>query len=160
MLVDEDDASKRVLRYVARLASGGSPVEIRLAHLVPRLPPALLETGGAEQPEREERIEAELRAEQQASSAASRRAANRVLRAARLALERAGVRGDRIRTCLSSPLDDGSTVDTVLSLAHHAGCRTIVIGHRAHGRLQGLAGGHLAEQLIRKADGQAVWVID
>ncbi len=49
---------------------------------------------------------------------------------------------------------------TVLLMARNEGCRTVVVGHRAHTWFHGLGGGHLAEQLVRSAMGFAVWVID
>lgn len=160
VVVDGSDESKRVIRYVAQLAAGRSRVEIQLAHLAPGLPPALLETGGAEQPEREAQIEADLRSGQGTFIAAAGRESARILQTARRALERAGVTGARIGICQSSPLGGPSAVDAVLSLARDARCGTIVVGHHAHGWLQTLGGGHLADQLARKAIGRAVWVVD
>ncbi len=129
-------------------------------YLEPRLPAALLESGGAESAERDQQVEASLRAEQQAWIAASNRGADRVLHSARIALERAGVARSRIRSCASSPLDAASASDEVLLLARDERCRTIVVGHRAHGWFRGLTGGHLAEQLVRRASGDTVWVVD
>jgi nucleotide-binding universal stress UspA family protein len=51
-------------------------------------------------------------------------------------------------------------VDEVLLLARDHACGTVVVGHRAHSWFRGLGGGHLAEQLVRSANGLAVWVID
>ncbi len=160
VIVDTSEASKRVLSYVGQLAAGVTRAEVHLVYLEPRLPAALLESGGAESPEREQEIEASLRAEQDARIAASDRKADRVLRAARTALERAGVAASRIRTCASSPLDAVSATDEVLMLARDERCQTIVVGHRSHGWFRGVSGGHLAEQLVRKANGDTVWVVD
>jgi nucleotide-binding universal stress UspA family protein len=159
-MVDESEGAKRVLEYVARLASGRSPLRIVLAHIAPGLPPELLETGGAEQPDREVRIEAELRTEQRQAIDRVHRSAARGLNAARAALLRAGVAARRIETRQSSPLAAGSAVDALLTLAEEAKCGTMVVSHRAHGWLRGVGGGHLAEHLVRKAAGRAVWVVD
>jgi len=160
VVVDGTDASTRVLRYIGPFAIGCRGVEIQLAYLEARLPPALLESGGAELPEREQQIEADLRAEQQEWIKAADRAAGRILRTARTELERAGVDGSRIATCTSSPLDAVSAAENVLLLARDQECHTIVVGHRAHGWVSGVGGGHLAEQLVRKANGDTVWVVD
>jgi nucleotide-binding universal stress UspA family protein len=160
VVVDISEASKRVLRYVCRLAVDSTRTEVHLAYLEPHLPPALLESGGAESPTREQEVEAELQAEQRAWISTSDRKSDRILRSARNALERAGVAASRIRTCTSSPLDAASAADAVLLLARDERCGTIVIGHRAHGWFRGVAGGHLAEQLVRKASGNTVWVVN
>jgi nucleotide-binding universal stress UspA family protein len=129
-------------------------------YIAPRVPAELLESGGSEVPEREEQIEAELRAAQHGWIAAADAKPDVILRAARTALKRAGVPARRIHSCVSSPLDARTTADEVLLLARDAHCGTVVVGHRAHSWFRGLGGGHLAEQLVRSAKGFAVWVID
>jgi nucleotide-binding universal stress UspA family protein len=161
VVVDDTDASKRVLRYVCQFGAGRRGVEIHLAYIEPHLPPALLESGGAELPQKEEQVEAALRAEQQRWTAATDRRANQILRSAQSALQRGGVARSRIHTCVSSPLDAAASVaEDVLGLARDAQCQTIVVGHRAHGWFSAFGRGHLAEQLLREADGHAVWVVD
>ncbi len=160
VIVDGTEASKRAVRYTGQFGGGRGNVEIHLAYIASRLPPALLESGGSEIPEREERIEANLRAEQRRFVARGDRTAEGIYRDARAALRRAGVAARRVHTCGSSPLDVRTVVDEVLLLARDERCRTIVLGHRAHTWFRGLGGGHLAEQLVRKAKGDAVWVID
>ena len=160
VVVDATDASVRALQYVGRILAGRKAVDCHLAYIAPRLPPALLESGGSELPEREEQIEANLRSEQRRWTAMLDKKATVVLRAAHTRLQRAGVAPARIHTCVSSPLDARRTVDEVLLLAREADCRTVVVGHRAHTWFRGLGGGHLAEQLVRSAKGLAVWVID
>jgi nucleotide-binding universal stress UspA family protein len=160
VIVDGTEASKRAVRYTGQFAAGCSNVEIHLTHIASALPPALLESGGGEMPEREEQIEGNLRVEQRRFVVRGDRTAERIFRLARAALRRAGVAARRIHTCVSSPLDVRTVVDEVLLLARDERCRTIVVGHRAHTWFRGLGGGHLAEQLVRKAKGDAVWVID
>lgn len=159
VIVDATDGSQRVIRYVARVAAGRKAIEIRLAHLEPGLPPALLETGGAEQPEREAQIEADLRASQHAFIAAAGRQSARLLQRARRTLEHAGVSVRRIQICHASSAEALSAADAVLWLARDAGCETVVVGHRKHGWLQTLGNGDLADQLARKAAGLAVWIV-
>ncbi len=160
VIIDATVASKRALRYVCQLAARRDDIEIHLAHLEPRLPPALLESGGSELPEQEEAIEAKLHEEQRRWIGAADRRSERILRVARTALERAGIPASRIRTCASSPLDAASAAEAVLALAREERCQTIVVGHRAHAWFSGLGGAHLAEQLVRHAKSGAVWVID
>lgn len=160
VVVDASEASTRVLRYIARILPHRSRVAVHLAYIAPRIPAELLESGGSEVPEREEQTEAELRSAQQGWIAAVDTRLDAILDTARTALKRAGVPARRIYSCVSSPLDARTAADEVLLLARDEHCGTVVVGHRAHSWFRGLAGGHLAEQLVRSAKGLAVWVID
>jgi nucleotide-binding universal stress UspA family protein len=160
VVVDGTAPSCRALQYVGRVLAGRDRVACHLAYIAPHLPPELLESGGSEIPEREEQIESELRLAQSRWTAAASKKAERILRDARTRLQRAGVSAAHIRTCVSPSLDPGTAVQEVLLLARDQGCGTVVVGHRAHSWFRGLAGAHLAEQLVRRAKGFAVWVID
>ena len=160
VVVDATEASKRVLRYVGQFAAGCDGSEFHLAYIASHLPPELLETGGSELPEREERLESNLRRQQRDWMAVADRKAGRILRAAQATLQRTGLAAPRIHACVSSPLDARKAVDEVLVLARDQQCGTVVVGHRAHSWLRGLGGGDLADQLVRRAKGYSVWVID
>jgi nucleotide-binding universal stress UspA family protein len=159
VVVDATEASTRVLRYVGRLAAGSDGFELHLAYLASHLPPELLETGGSALPEREEQLESKLRRKQRGWMAVADRKDWRVLRAAEATLQQAGVAAPRIFAYVSSPLDARRAADEVLVLARDHRCGTVVAGHRAHSWLRGLGGGDLADQLVRRAKGYAVWVI-
>jgi len=160
VVVDASEASTRVLRYVGTILRQHDRVSVHLAYIASRVPARLLESGGSELPEREEQIEADLRSAQRRWMAVADRTPDRILRAARTALQRAGVAAERIHSCVSSPLDARTVADEVLVLARDQQCTTVVVGHRAHSWVRGLGCGHLAEQLVRSAKGFAVWVID
>lgn len=160
VVVDASEASRRVLRYVGRILANRAAIDCHLAYIASHLPPELLESGGSELPEREEQIESDMREEQRRWTVMIDKKAEQILRSARATLQRAGVAAARIHTCVSSPLDAGRAVDDVLLLARDQGCRTVVVGHRAHTWFRGLGGGHLAEQLVRNGKGFVVWVVD
>ena len=161
VVIDASEASKRVLQYIGRILAGRQRVEIRLAYIASNLPPALLETGGAERAVGEEQIEAAMRSGQRRWMATTDRRANRILLAASDTLRRARVPASQIHTCVSSPLDARTVTEEVLLLARDFGCGTIVVGHRAHTWFRRFVGGSdLAHQLVRSARGFAVWVID
>ena len=159
VVVDATEASTLVLRYVGRLAAACDGPELHLAYIASHLPPELLETGGSALPEREERLESNLRRKQRGWMAVADRKDWRVLRAAEATLQKAGVAAPRIFAYVSSPLDARRAADEVLVLARDHRCGTVVVGHRAHSWLRGLGGGDLADQLVRRAKGYAVWVI-
>lgn len=160
VVVDANERSTRVLQYVGRCAAGSEGPELHLAFIASHPPPGLLETGGSEVGQREERLGTKLRKERRGWMAVADRTDWRVLRAAETMLQRAGVAAPRISAYVSSPLDARKAVDEVLLLAREQRCGTVVVGHRAHSWLRGLAGGDLADQLVRRAKGVAVWVID
>jgi nucleotide-binding universal stress UspA family protein len=159
LVIDTTEASKRVLRYVGRLAAGHDGPELHLAYIATHVPPELLEFGGSERPECEERLESNLRRQQRGWMAVADRKDWRVLGAAEATLQRAGVAAPHIFAYVSSPLDARTAADEVLVLARDHRCGTVVVGHRAHSWLRGLGGGDLADQLVRRAKGYAVWVI-
>ena len=159
VIVDATESSRRALRYVGQLAAGSDGPELHLAYIASHLPPELLETGGAELPEREERLGFNLRRQQRGWMAVADKKTWRILRAAEATLQQAGVGASRIHASVSSPLDARTAVDEVLVLARDHRCGTVVVGHRAHSWLRGLGGGDLADQLVRRAKGYAVWVI-
>ncbi len=159
VVVDATEKSTRVLQYVGRFAAGCEGPELHLAYIASHPPPELLETGGSEVAEREERLGAKLRKERRGWMAVADRKDWRVLRAAETTLQRAGVAASRVSAYVSSPLDARTAVDEVLLLAREQRCGTVVVGHRAHSWLRGLGGGDLADQLVRRAKGFAVWVV-
>ena len=159
VIVDSTETSKRVLRYLGQLAASGGQSEFHLAYIASHVPAELLETGGAETPDREEQLQSALRRQQRAWMAGSDKKAWRVLRAARSHLHTAGVEKQRIHACVSSPLDAREVADEVLLLARDQDCDTVIVGHTPQSWLSALGGRDLAEQLVRRAKGYAIWVI-
>jgi nucleotide-binding universal stress UspA family protein len=100
-----------------------------------------------------------LRRQQRAWMAGADKKAWRILRAAQSKLQNAGVHKKRIHACVSSPLDVREAADEVLLLARDQDCDTVIVGHTPQSWLSALGGGDLAEQLVRRAKGYAVWVI-
>src|SRR5438094_8296218 len=160
VVVDSTQPSDRVLDYLGRFFAKQRGVYFCLAYLLPRLPAGRLESGGAEAPADEERIEAALRFDQDRWMDTLDTTSQGVLARSVLRLRRAGVRKRAINTCLSSPLDNRSAADEVLIVAETHGCQTVVVGHTAHSWFRGTGGDHLAEHLVRESRGFAVWVID
>jgi nucleotide-binding universal stress UspA family protein len=159
VVVDSTEASKRVLRYVEQLATAGNQPEFHLAYIASRVPAGLLETGGADSPDREEQVQSNLRRQQRAWMAGTDKKAWRILRAAQSSLQRAGVKESRIHACVSSSLDAREAADEVLLLARDHECDTVIVGQTPQSWLSALSGGNLADQLARRAKGYAVWVI-
>jgi nucleotide-binding universal stress UspA family protein len=159
VVVDESPGSKRALDYAGRALRGRRNVAIILLHLLPPLPPELLEFGGAENPRKEQKLEAELRGDQQAWIRSVRTSAKSFLTSTIQQLHKAGVPRDAIHLAFSHPASDRDAATTVLEHARSKRCHTIVIGHAAHSWFRELAGGDLVEHLLRRSKGLAMWVV-
>ena len=159
VVVDESSATKRALEYVGNLVGGRRGFGIVLLQLLQPMPPELLEFGGAERPKKEEKLGAELRRDQQTWIDSARNSAESNLDSAAEHLRRAGVFRRDIETSLSDPMMGRDAADTVLEHARTKRCHTVVIGHGAHSWFRELAGGDLAEHLIRQGKGVAMWVV-
>lgn len=159
VVVDESPGSKRALDYVGRVLRGHRKFAIILLDLLPPLPPELLEFGGAENPRKEQKLEAELHGDQQAWIRSARNSAKSFLASAIQQLHKAGVPRDAIHLAFSHPARDRDAATTVLEHARGKRCHTVVIGHASHSWFRELAGGHLAEHLLRRGKGVAVWVV-
>ena len=159
VVVDETPASKRALDYAGRVLAGRGNFAVILLHLLPPMPPELLEFGGAENPQQEQKLEAELRAEQRAWIRSARNSAKSSLAGAVQRLHKAGVPHGEIHLAFSDPAKDRDIVTAILEHAQAKRCRTIVVGHASHSWFRELAGGDLAEHLLRRGKGFAVWIV-
>ncbi len=158
VVIDESPGSKRALDYASRVIGGHRNFAITLLHLLPPLPPKLLEFGGAENPQKEQKLEAELRGDQQQWIRSAKKSAKTSLVSAVQQLHKAGVPREDIHFAFSDPSDrDAATA--VLEQARGKRCHTIVIGHASHSWFRELAGGDLTEHLLRRGKGFAVWVV-
>src|ERR1041385_7823359 len=82
LLVVRDDsvASRRAVKYVGKFVGKRKAFRICLVHVLPPLPPELLEHGGAEDPAKEAQLEDELRVGQHRWISAAKRASQKGLR--------------------------------------------------------------------------------
>jgi hypothetical protein len=160
VVVSESAASERALAYVARVLGGRRGVQVCLARALPPVPPALLEFGGAENPREEIRREAELRAKRRAWRTAATNTVRRSLDGARQTLRGGGVPPHRIRTHLFDPADGRDTAEEILCTARARHYRTVVVGRESASRIRGFLSRDLAEELVHRAKGLTVWVVE
>jgi nucleotide-binding universal stress UspA family protein len=159
LVIDESPGSKQAVDYVAGVIGRRRGFYICLLHLLPPLPPELLEFGGAEDPGKEQKLEAELRQEQQAWIASTIESAKPAVEEAVQALHKTGLPNDEIELVFSGPVEARNAADAVLDQAVANRCPTIVLGHASHSWFQELVGHHLAERLLRQAKGITIWVV-
>lgn len=159
--VDDSSSSLDAVTYVASLMGGRKDLSIRLLHVLPPMPARLLEFGGSEDPDQEARLSAELRQSQQQWTENAKRSASAAMdKAVRLFIDH-GFAAQQVSAELCSSLHDrDDIVHVILQTANDWGCGTIVVGRRTLPWLQQLFARHIGEDLVRKAERYAVWVVE
>lgn len=160
IVVDESPAAQRAVRYVGKVVGKHRGFHICLAHLSPPLPSELLETGGSENPEKEQRIERQMRNQQKRWTAAAQARVKSSLTRAIAELRRAGLPASAIGTEFSSPTDAAGATAEILDLAKSHKCTTVVIGRQSSSWLREIVHMDLAEQLLRHGKGFTFWVVE
>ena len=162
VVVDESSSSKSAVEYVARMLRRRRGFQLCLAHLLPPLPPILLEFGGAEDPDKERRLDAQLKTEQQEWIAAARRKAEPDLNRARARLRKAGLPATSLTIQFSDPASEQDSVsEEILGLARRNKCHTIVVGRRSVSWLRRITGAKdLAERLVQEGKNLTLWIVE
>jgi nucleotide-binding universal stress UspA family protein len=159
LVVDESSASRDAIEYVGSFLGRRRGFRIHLLYLLPPLPPELLEFGGAEDPHREEVLDAELRHGQEKWIASARASAEPVLNEAAMSLRKAGVTGHSICREFSYPTEPHEAARTILEQAQAKKCCTVVIGHKAHSWFRKIASGDIAERVLQLATDISLWIV-
>ncbi|HTK76619.1 MAG TPA: universal stress protein [Gemmataceae bacterium] len=156
--LDASPASRRAVNYVADLVGGEQGFDVALVHL--ELPPRMLEWGGSDDPEIEERVSEErerayLEKEREAveDGQALLRRLQRPLIEHKVDVTARLVRFDE-------PLDPKNIAHDVLKIAREKNYRTVAVGRHCFFGLRRLFGIHVGEELVRAGKGLAVWVIE
>jgi nucleotide-binding universal stress UspA family protein len=162
VVVDASSSSKSAVEYVARVLGRRRGFQLCLAHFLPPLPPILLEFGGAEDPEKERRLDTQLKTEQQQWIIAARNKAEPTLNWARAKLRKAGLPSTSLTTQFSDPASEQNSVgEEILELARCNKCRTIVVGRRSLSWLRRITTGKdLAEKLVQQGKDLTLWVVE
>jgi hypothetical protein len=158
--VDESEAAYRAVTYVGSIIGGCTGFRVCLLHALPPLPRELLEFGGSEDPQREEREEACLKADQALWIEAVTQAAAPVFTRAKHILHEARVPEDAIETQIVDTVNTQDTVLDILETAHARHCGTVVVGRKSYHGLKALVTSHVSDELISQGEGLAVWVVE
>jgi nucleotide-binding universal stress UspA family protein len=159
--VDESSASVQALTYVAGLLGGRNDLSIRLLHVLPPIPPSLREFGGSEDPQEEARLSAELRESQHRWTEDAKRSAKLAMDRGVTRLIEHGFAAPQLSAEFCPPLQDrDDVVQVILETARERDCGTIVVGRRTLPWWQELFARHVSEELVRKAEHCAVWVVE
>ena len=157
--VDASEVSERALAYVAELMEGRRDIRVSLLHVPKPIPPKLLEFGGRENPAEEITAEVALQSARTDWIKREQRAAAPMFERARALLSKSGVPEEVVDTQIVAGNPNESLDSAILEVAHERHCGTVVIGYAAFSWFQEHLHRHLAEALLQKAAGIAIWIV-
>lgn len=160
VVIDESQASKRAVSYVAEIIGRRRRFKVCLAHTLPEIPAHLSEHGGAENPSEEEKLDRALHSDQKQWIVAAKKNAQPALARARTVLRKAGLTASSIEEGYSDPAEGRALGDEILELASERKCDTIVVGSESLSRWRQLLGNDPVEELLRRGKGFTVWVVE
>ena len=159
--MDDSEASRRLLSAVAERAQKSEAVHVVLCHLLPPLPPELLESRGSESSEQEEKIQRNHETAQSQLVGKEAAAGERLLAESKKVLEGYGIAADRISTKIAEPVEShDAIVDGLVALAKKLDCGTIAVGRKSFPILREILDAHLGEKLKHRAAGLEIWIVD
>jgi len=157
--INDSEAAFRSVAYVAGMAGSRDECRIILLHVLPPIPPELLEFGGAEDPGTEHQMNEALKHEQAQWVEKAKKAAEPLLQHARDILYRFEIPPQNITTRISQIIHRPDIVRELVECAHEHDCGTIVVGRETYSSFQEMFHRHVGEELARHAVGYAIWVI-
>jgi nucleotide-binding universal stress UspA family protein len=158
--VDGSDSSFRAVTYVAELIAGQKGFLVVLLHVLPPIPPELLEFGGSEDPEKERALSEELKKDQAQWIDKAKKAAQPILERAKSVLYQVGVAPETVTTLFSESIHQPEIVRELIEAAHKQGCGTVVVGRDSYSGFSEMLQHHVGEELVREGRGFGIWVID
>ncbi len=154
--VDDSSESARALYYVGTLLRDIRDVTITLFHVLNPMPRELMEHGGSENPETEERLSAELRKAQDEWVRTEGMIEYPILIKALEELGRTGFPLDRVNLKFGYERD---IADAIIDEARGGGYGTIAVAHHAGGGARRLFGNGVIDRLSRELAGIALWIV-
>lgn len=156
--VDRSAASRRAIDYVADTVGAQCGFHVALLHL--ELPPRMLEWGGSEDADVEERVEAErentyLKLEDKAIARG-----RALLQPMEARLTKKGIDVTGLLVEFEEPLDKKNIAAKILEAAREHQCGTIVVGRHSFSGLQRLFQHHVGEELVREGEKITIWVVE
>ena len=160
VVVDESEASKRAVSYVAQVAGRRRGFRICLVYPLSEIPASLIEYGGGKTPDEEKKLDAELHAAQKRWVLEAQKKAQPVLSRAGAILRKGGLAGRAIEEGFCYPADGRARGDEILELARKHRCHTVVVGSESLSWLRQILGSDPVEELLRRGKGFTIWVVE
>jgi nucleotide-binding universal stress UspA family protein len=155
---DASDASRGAVSYVVEMIGGSRGFHVGLVHFA--LPPRMLEWGGSEDPEIEERVSQERAGEYQEMERQGIRKGKALLQSLRGSLAEKGIDVIDLQVQFDEPLDPKHVARDILKTAKERDYGTVVVGRRSFSGLRHLFQHHVGEELARTGSGITIWVVD
>ena len=160
VVIDDSAASRSAVKYVGKFVGKARRFRICLVHVLPPLPPELLEHGGSEDPAKEAWLEADLKAEQQRWISAAKQTSQKSLDEAHAILRKAGISAGAVQSLFCEPGDGPYAADAILNMARGCDCRTVVVGRQSISWFHELFSQELPEELLRRGKGFSIWFVE
>ncbi len=160
LAIDDSEATERAAHYTGRVLAGRDDIEIHLLHVLPPLPPELLETGGGTDRESQARIEAEQEVEQKEWIAAAAHRVRPLFDSVRTILLAEGVPGSVVREHSSDAIPEDRIHQRILDAAAECSCATVILGRGPRSWRRELLNLYVTHDLVKSAQGFTVWVVE
>jgi len=157
--LDGTETSRKTIAYVAEMTKGVADIEIRLFHLIAPIPAEMREHGGSEDPAKEEQLGQELREEQSRWIEKEQKKCVPILEQAKSSLLEGGVQPQFISADSCACVQEATLDQCLLDAAQDWNAGTIVVGWDSFPWFEELFKTHIAEKLIGKGEGPALWII-
>ncbi len=158
--LDDSEASQQALRYVAHMTQGRSRFRLRLLHVLPSVPPALLEHGGSADPVKEAELDRELREARQQWIAQAEQEAQPLFERAKEQLEAGGFDSADIETECRASISGQAVARDCIEAARDSGCRTVAIGRSMLPWYREVLHKHPCDELVKHGDGLTIWIVE
>jgi hypothetical protein len=157
--VDESKAARRAVAYVGDMIGGRDGFHVGLLHL--ELPPRMLEWGGSEDVEEEDRVESERSEIYQELEESVKEKGTTLLRRAQSVLSSKGIEVRLLPIQWEEPLDKKNLSQDILQAARQGDYGTVVVGRKCYsGWWKRLFHHPVSEELVREGCGLTIWVVE
>jgi nucleotide-binding universal stress UspA family protein len=158
--IDDSEATLQTVSYVAETLGPQKGFYVVLLHVLPPTPPELLEFAGSEDPKTEQRLDEELKKDQAQWIEQAKQTAEPLIEKVKGVFLRVGVSADMITTVFAESIHRPDFVRELLETAHKQNCGTIVVGRESYPSFKEMFHHHVGEELVRKGQGFAIWVVE
>jgi nucleotide-binding universal stress UspA family protein len=160
VVVDDSKASRRAVSYVASIIQAKRQYAVCLLHVLRPLPPELMEFGGSEDPEREEKLEKKLKDKREQWIEKAKTQALPILKKAKSTFKKAGIPTNALKTQFWIDTNGEGLAGDILDAGRLNKCNTVVVGRKSFSWLKELFHHHVADELVRNAHNLTVWVVE
>ncbi|HEY7321740.1 MAG TPA: universal stress protein [Candidatus Binatia bacterium] len=157
--IEDSESSKRVLEYIADLASGNDGFVIHVSHAVGPVPPELREFRGVEDPKTERELDLQLRRRREEWIQLAKEKAQPLLQKAKSQLSAGGIPSNNVAADVMLLDHEEDFIGELLNTAAKNRCGTIVVGKNYLPWFKELFASHTGEELLKRSEGFAICVV-